>query len=210
MLRTPENSWLQGILINRSSSNASIPTLKPRANNFQSKTYHTNSPATEEHSPELQYTGCPKSHQTHWHLITHYWTLHCTPERRNPIPPTRTQATQASLTRKPWQATRPTPPTVRKLHNKENPTNCQNMESESEVAQSCLTLCDPMDYSLSGFSIDGIFQARVLEWIAISFSRGSSWPRNRTQVSCIAGRHFTVWATREAIEYGKATPNTAI
>ena len=81
----------------------------PRANKFQSKTYHTNSPATQEHSPELQYTGCPKGLQTHWHLITHYWTLHCTPEVRNPAPPTRTP-TQASLTRKPWQATRTTPP----------------------------------------------------------------------------------------------------
>ena len=59
-------------------------------------------------------------------------------------------------------------------------------ESESEVAQSCPTLCYPMDRSLSGSFVHGIFQARVLEWIAISFSRGSSQPRNRTQVSCIA------------------------
>ena len=64
----------------------------------------------------------------------------------------------------------------------------------SEIAQLCLTLCDPMDCSLSGSSIHGIFQARVLEWIAISFSRGSSWPRNRTRVSRIAGRRFTIWA----------------
>ena len=71
--------------------------------------------------------------------------------------------------------------------------------SKSEVAQSCLTLCDPMDCSLPGFSIHGIFQARVLEWVAVSFSRGSSWPRDRTRVSHTAGRHFTVvWATREA------------
>ena len=68
----------------------------------------------------------------------------------------------------------------------------------SEVAQSCPTLCNPMDCSLSGSAIHGIFQARVLEWIAISFSRGSSRPRKRTQVSHIAGRHFTVWGTREA------------
>ena len=47
-------------------------------------------------------------------------------------------------------------------------------ESEREVAQSCPTLCDPMDYSLPGFSVHGIFQAIVLEWIAISFSSGSS------------------------------------
>ena len=52
------------------------------------------------------------------------------------------------------------------------------------------TLCDPMDCSLSGVSVHGIFQARVLEWIAISFSRGSSRPRNRTWVSHITGRRF--------------------
>ena len=73
-------------------------------------------------------------------------------------------------------------------------------ESESEVAQSCPTLCDPVDRSLSSSSVHGIFQAKVLEWIAISFSRGSSQPRNLTRVSCIAGRRFTVWATREAHE----------
>ena len=66
-------------------------------------------------------------------------------------------------------------------------------ESESEVAQSCLTLCDPLDCSLPGSSVHGIFQARVLEWVAISFSRGSSQPRDWTRVSCIAGRYFTIW-----------------
>ena len=65
------------------------------------------------------------------------------------------------------------------------------------VAQSCLTLCDPMDCSPPGFSVHGILQARILEWVAICFSRGSSWPRDQTQVSCIAGRFFTIWATRE-------------
>ena len=64
--------------------------------------------------------------------------------------------------------------------------------------QSCSTLCDPMDCSLPGSSVRGIFQARILEWVAISFSRGSSWPRDRTQVSSTADRRFTVWATREA------------
>ena len=68
---------------------------------------------------------------------------------------------------------------------------------ESEVSQSCLTLCDPMDCSLPGFSVHGIFQARVLEWVAISFSKGSSQPRDQTQVSRIAGRHCTIWATSE-------------
>ena len=70
-------------------------------------------------------------------------------------------------------------------------------ESESEVAQSCRTLCDSMDCSLPGSSVHGIFQARILEWVAISFSMRSSPPRNRTWVSHIVGTHFTIWATRE-------------
>ena len=74
---------------------------------------------------------------------------------------------------------------------------CMKMKSESDVAQSFLTPCDPMDCSLWGFSIHGIFQARVREWVAISFSRGSTQPRDWTWVSHIAGRHFTFWATRE-------------
>ena len=73
-------------------------------------------------------------------------------------------------------------------------------ESENEVAQLCLTICDPMDCSLPGFSVHGIFQARVLEWVAIFFSRGSSQPRDRTRVSRIVGRRFTHWAIREALE----------
>ena len=55
-----------------------------------------------------------------------------------------------------------------------------------------------MDCSLSGSSVHGIFQARVLEWVVIFSSMGSSWPRDQTQVSRIAGRCFTIWATREA------------
>ena len=70
-------------------------------------------------------------------------------------------------------------------------------ESESEVAQSCLTLCDAVDCSLPGSFVHGILQARILEWVAISFSRGSSRTRDRTQVSHIAGRCFNLWATRE-------------
>ena len=60
------------------------------------------------------------------------------------------------------------------------------------IIQLCPTLCDPMDRSLPGFSIHGIFQASVLEWVVISFSRGSSQPRDQTRVSCIAGRRFTI------------------
>ena len=61
-----------------------------------------------------------------------------------------------------------------------------------KVAQSCPTLCDPIDYT-----VHGILQARILEWVAFPFSRGSSQPRDRTQVTCITGRFFTSWATRE-------------
>ena len=64
---------------------------------------------------------------------------------------------------------------------------------EVEVARSCLTLCDPMDYT-----VHGILQARILEWVAFTFFRESSQPRDQTQVSRIAGRFFTSWATREA------------
>ena len=62
----------------------------------------------------------------------------------------------------------------------------------SSVAQSCLTLCDPMDCCLPGSSVHGVFQTRVLEWVGISFSRGSSWPRNQTCISCIVGRHTLI------------------
>ena len=72
------------------------------------------------------------------------------------------------------------------------------LQLKSEVAQSYLTLCNPIDFSLPGSSVHGIFQARISEWVAISFSRGSSWPRDQTWVSCIAGRCFTIWTTREA------------
>ena len=77
------------------------------------------------------------------------------------------------------------------------PWSCNLIESESEVAQSCPTFCEPTDCSLPGSSVHGIFQARMLEWVAISFSRRSSRPRDWTWVSCIVGRRFTLWATRE-------------
>ena len=68
-----------------------------------------------------------------------------------------------------------------------------------KVAQLCLTLCKPMDRSPPGSSVRGILRARILEWVPISFLRVSSQPRDQTQVSCIAGRFFTFWATREAL-----------
>ena len=75
----------------------------------------------------------------------------------------------------------------------------QTGKKESEVAQSCPTLCNPVNCSLAGSSVHGIFRARVLERVAISFSRGSSQPRDQTWVSRIAGRPFTVWAIREVL-----------
>ena len=70
-----------------------------------------------------------------------------------------------------------------------------------KVTQSCPILCNPMDYTAHG-----ILQARILECIAIPFSRGSSQPRNQTQVSCIACGFFNSWATREAKEYWSGLP----
>ena len=65
-------------------------------------------------------------------------------------------------------------------------------ESEVKVAQSCPTLCDPVDYT-----VHGILQVRILEWVAYPFSGGTSRHRNWTGVSCIAGGFFTNWAIRE-------------
>ena len=76
--------------------------------------------------------------------------------------------------------------------------NVRTYWSEVKVAQPCPTLCDLMGCSPPGSSVHGIFQARILEWVAISFPRGSSQLRDLTQVSHIAGRCFTAWATREA------------
>ena len=73
-----------------------------------------------------------------------------------------------------------------------------NWFQKGNVAQLCLTLCNPMNCSCPGSSAHGILQARILEWVAMPSSRGSSQPRNQTWVSCITGGFFTVWATRKA------------
>ena len=75
------------------------------------------------------------------------------------------------------------------------------MKRKVEVTQSCLTLCDPMDCT-----VHGILQGRILEWVDFPFSRGSSKPRDRTQVSHIADGFFTSWTTREAQEYWSGWP----
>ena len=74
---------------------------------------------------------------------------------------------------------------------------CMKVKRENEVTQSCPTLLNPMDWRPPGSSIHGIFQARVLEWVAIAFSRGSSWPRDQTWVFHTVARYFTIWATRK-------------
>ena len=73
-----------------------------------------------------------------------------------------------------------------------------NMTKVKVKSLSHVRLCDPMECSLSGSSVHGIFQARVLVWVAFSFSRGSSQPRDQTLVSFSAGTFFTIGATREA------------
>ena len=79
------------------------------------------------------------------------------------------------------------------------------LKRKSEVTQSCPTPCDPMDCNLPGSSVHEIFKARVLEWVASSFSRGSSWPRDRTQVSCIVCRRFTLCTTFPGGSDGKVS-----
>ena len=79
----------------------------------------------------------------------------------------------------------------------DNSPQYSRLEKWSEVAQSCLTLCDPMDCSPPGSSIRGIFQARVLEWVAISFSRDLPLPGIKAGSPTLLANTFTIWATRE-------------
>ena len=92
------------------------------------------------------------------------------------------------LLRVPWTARRSNHSILKEI----SPGCSLEVKSESEVAQSCLTLCNPMDCSLPYSSLHGILHERVLEWVSISFSRGSSRPRDRTWVSRIPGRRFNL------------------
>ena len=76
-------------------------------------------------------------------------------------------------------------------------------KSESVSPQSCPALCDPMGCSSPGSSVHGMLRARILEWVTIPFSRGSSRPRDRARVSCIAGRFFIIWATAKPLELAR-------
>ena len=87
---------------------------------------------------------------------------------------------------------------IHALHlNKPKLSRWVKWKSKVLVIQSCLTLCNPMGCSPPGSLVHGVLQARIQEWVAIPFSRRSSWPRDQTWVSCTAGRFFTIWATRE-------------
>ena len=77
------------------------------------------------------------------------------------------------------------------------------------ITQSYLTLCHPMDCSLPSSSVRGILQARIVEWLTIPFSRESSWPRDWTWVSLIAGRFFAIWARGEALPDPEQGPAAA-
>ena len=79
-----------------------------------------------------------------------------------------------------------------------SPEKSHNLHAAAECMLSHVRLCDPMDCNLPGSSIHGILQARVLGWVAICFSRGSSWSRDWTWISCFMGRLFMVWATRQS------------
>ena len=84
---------------------------------------------------------------------------------------------------------------------------------KEEVCVSCSVMSDssrPRGLCPPGFSIHGILQARILDWVAIAFSRGSSWPRDQAQVSRIAGRFFTVWASREALGFHYHEPSKEV
>ena len=78
--------------------------------------------------------------------------------------------------------------------------SCASIYSCVCVCRSRPILSDPIDCSPPGSSVHGILQARILEQVAIPFSRVSSWPRDRTQVSCVADRFFTIWTTKEALD----------
>ena len=96
----------------------------------------------------------------------------------------------------PWRAD-PRFPVLTVPRRQASGVSCRGRISEVLVTQSCLTLRNPTDCNPPGSSVRGILQERTLEWIAIHFSRGSSWPRDRTWVSCIASRFFTTWATHQ-------------
>ena len=87
------------------------------------------------------------------------------------------------------------------MHSRSEKQSCPTLNhAPCSVAHLCQTLCDPMDGSLPGCSVHRILQARILEWVAIPFSRVFSWPREWTLIFCINRRILYHWATWEALE----------
>ena len=123
---------------------------------------------------------------------------HVTPRGNRPGPQTPKSALRDPLTLCPLQW----PPGYKAMRFSASFEFLKSAERENEVARSCPAFCDPTDCSPPGSSVHGAFQARILEWVAISFSRGSSPPRDQTRVSHTAGRLFTILAIT-------ATPKSA-
>ena len=107
----------------------------------------------------------------------------------------------------PWDVNSTSPSSLPSCENQKSPVRKAIIKKSVcvLVAQLCLTLYNPMDCSLIGSSVHGILQARILERVAISFSKECSRIRDWTWVSCIAGIFFTFWATREAPNTGQGT-----
>ena len=139
-----------------------------------------------------------------YHFIcSFYHTLHIIPWPEFSVnilcaPPNSWRGKTNASSSLPWPVSLPVSPT-------EHQMNMCCMKVKVLIAQTCPTLCNPVDCRPPGFSVYGISQARILEWVSISFSRGSSRPRDRTWVSRIAGRRFNFWATREAHQIQEIT-----
>ena len=123
------------MLIDKSSSKSfhtnTETKLCPRANKFQSKTYHANSPTKQEHNTRHKNTGSQKSHQTHRHPKTHYWTLHCTREKRSSYIHQKTYTVSPNHEILASQNS-PTPPTGSRLHNKDEPQTSSLQKGHSK------------------------------------------------------------------------------
>ena len=146
-----------------------------------------------------------------WGLLEHKHPVRCTPllrwlcTRRNNNKLHLKQKTSASPPASPYVKVLSTPSATKAEHSPSWQRNCVHRIQlhyyetvKMLFAQWFLILCYHMDCSLPGSSVHGVFQARILKWVLIPFSRGSFQPRAWTCVSCIAGRFFTIWATRAA------------
>ena len=138
--------------------------------------FKTRSPETKRHwQPKLRswrLCSCEEIYrEVHLHMCVYHWDNNCVVHFVTPAD-TCHWAAAASGTANQWQRL-----------------------CVCSVVLSCPTLCDPMDCTLPGSSVHGIFQTRILEWVAISFSRGSSWPKVISSISCVGRWILYSWAT---------------